>query len=120
MYFGAGKPKYTQLPRVEKSIFIGTEIFVKPETNRKGSKGLACFFPGECFWRSWDIQDDTSFTYILQFCQKFRLVFDFGIRLTVIQKKVGIDYEGNGNKSWVCTVLPCYSSWCGCHAQLLT
>ena len=36
--------------------------------------------------------------YILQFCQKFCLVFDFGIMLTVIQKKVGINYEGNGTK----------------------
>ena len=62
--------------------------------------------PGECFWRSWDIQDDTSFIDILQFCQKFHWVFHFVISLTVIQKKVGIDYEGNGNKCWVCTVLP--------------
>ena len=48
------------------------------------------------------------------------MVFGFGIKLTVIQEKAGIDYEGNGNKCWVCTVLPCHSSWCGCHAQLLT
>ena len=34
---------------------------------------------------------------ILQYCQKSCLVFDLGIRLTVIRKKVGID-EGNGNK----------------------
>ena len=58
---------------------------------------------------------------ILQYCQKFGLVFDFGITLTVIQKKVGID-EGNSNKCWVCTVLvlACHSSWCVCHAQLST
>ena len=62
---------------------------------------------------------DISFMEIWQCCQKSRLVFDFCILLTVIQKKVGID-EGNGNKSWVCTVFPCNSSWCDCHAQLST
>ena len=40
---------------------------------------------------------DKSFMEILQYCQKSRLVFDLGIRLTVIQEQVGID-EGNGNK----------------------
>ena len=40
---------------------------------------------------------DKSFMEILQYCQKSRLVFDLGIRLTVIQEKVGID-EGNQNK----------------------
>ena len=56
---------------------------------------------------------------ILQYCQKSHLVFDLGISLTVIQKKVGID-EGNGNKFWVCTVFPRKSFCCGYHAQLLT
>ena len=62
---------------------------------------------------------DIPFMEILQYCEKSRLVFDLGIRLTVIQEKVGID-EGNGNKCWIFRVFPCNSSWCGCHAQLLT
>ena len=40
---------------------------------------------------------DISFMQILQYCKKYRLVVDLGIRLTVTQAKVGID-EGNGNK----------------------
>ena len=56
---------------------------------------------------------------ILQHCQKSRLVFDLGIRLTVIQEKVGID-EGNKNKCWVCIVFPRKSFCCRYHAQLST
>ena len=40
---------------------------------------------------------DVSFMKILRYCQKFRLVFDLGIRLTVIQENVGTD-QGNENK----------------------
>ena len=43
---------------------------------------------------------------ILQYCQKSRLVFDLGSRLTVIQEKDGTD-EGNWNKYWICTVFTC-------------
>ena len=56
---------------------------------------------------------------IFQYCQKSHLVFDLGISLTVIQKKVGID-EGNWSKFWVCTVFPRKSFCCNYHAQLST
>ena len=49
------------------------------------------------FLESFSKEVDISFIEILQYCQKSCLVFDLGIRLTVIQEKVGID-EGNGNK----------------------
>ena len=54
--------------------------------------GFACSLSGE-----FSEQVDKSFMEFLKYCQKFRLVFDLGIRLTVIQEQVGID-EGNGNK----------------------
>ena len=62
---------------------------------------------------------DKSFMEFLKYCQKSRLVFDLGIRLTVIQEQVGID-EGNGNKCWVCIVFPRKSFCCHYHAQLST
>ena len=49
------------------------------------------------FLESFSEEVDKYFMEILQYCQKSRLVFDLGIRLTVIQEQVGID-EVNGNK----------------------
>ena len=49
------------------------------------------------FLDSFSEEVDKSFMEFLKYCQKSRLVFDLGIRLTVIQEQVGID-EGNGNK----------------------
>ena len=54
--------------------------------------GFACSLSGE-----FSEQVDKSFMEFLKYCQKFRLVFDLGIRLTVIQEQVGID-EDNRNK----------------------
>ena len=70
------------------------------------------------FLESFFKEVDVSFMETLRYCQKSRLVFDLGIRLTVIQEKVGTD-EGNENKCWVSTVFPS-NSLCGCHAQLST
>ena len=54
----------------------------------------ALFIP---FLERFSEEVDKSFMGIFQYCQKSHLVFDFGISLTVIQKKVGID-EGNWSK----------------------
>lgn len=62
---------------------------------------------------------DRSFIEILQYYNKSRLLFELGIRLTVIQEKVGID-EGTGNKYRICTVFSRKSSCFGCHAQFST
>ena len=75
---------------------------VKLETTRKGCNGFTYSFPGEFFKRSFMKNTslffkDVSFMKILRYCQKFRLVFDLGITLTVIQENVGTD-EGNENK----------------------
>ena len=54
----------------------------------------ALFVP---FLGSFSEEVDKSFMKFLKYCQKSRLVFDLGIRLTVIQEQVGIG-EVNGNK----------------------
>ena len=56
-------------------------------------------------WNSWNT------------VKKSRLVFDLGIRLTVIQKHAGTD-EGNGNKCWACIGFPHKNFCCRYHAQL--
>ena len=71
------------------------------------------------FLESFSEEVDKSFMEFLKYCQKSRLVFDLGIRLTVIQEQVGID-EVNGNKCWVGIVFPRKSFCCRYHAQLLT
>ena len=59
---------------------------------------------------------DKSVMEFWKYCQKSRLVFNLGIRLTVIQEQVDTD-EVNGNKSWVCIVFPRKSFCCCYHAQ---
>ena len=55
------------------------------------------------FLESFSEEVDKSFMEFLEYCQKPRLVYDLGIKLTVIQEQVGID-EGNENKCCVCIV----------------
>ena len=69
------------------------------------------------FLESFSEEVDKSFMQSLKYCQKSRLVFHLGIRLTVIQEQVGTD-EDNGNKCWVCIVFPSKSFCCRYHAQL--
>ena len=52
---------------------------------------------------------------ILEHSQKSCLVFDLGIRVTVIHQKVDID-DRKENKFWVFKVFPYNRSWSGCHA----
>ena len=59
---------------------------------------------------------DKSVMEFWKYCQKSRLVFNLGIRLTVIQEQVDTD-EVNGNKSWVCIVFPRKSFCCCYHTQ---
>ena len=45
------------------------------------------------FLESFSEEVDKSFMEFLKFCQKSRLVFDLGIRLTVIQEQVGLNVD---------------------------
>ena len=49
------------------------------------------------FVQSFSEEVDKSFIEFLKYCRKSRFLFDFGIRLTVIQEQVGID-EVDENK----------------------
>ena len=71
-----------------------------------------------CFFRFWRVlKVDKSLMEFLKYCQKSRLVFDLGIRWTVIQEHVGTD-EGNRSKCWACIAFPHKNFSCRYHAQL--
>ena len=67
------------------------------------------------FLKSFSLEVDISFMKILEHSQKSCLVFDLGIRVTVIHQKVDID-DRKENKFWVFKVFPYNRSWSGCHA----